>query len=117
MITFESKCDNDGIAKHAQYNSAMYMTPSHLDCKERFEQLKVSVCEMEQKLCTKIEELENQLEAHKSAQGRLHRVVQCNSKHESHCHVLVPKQTICYCYAQVGAHSHYIAENYTIQLK
>lgn len=116
MISFESKCD-DEIAKHAQYNSALYMNTSHLDCKERYEHLKISVYEMEQKLSTKIKELENQLEAHRSKLGRLHREVQCNSKHKSHCHVLVPKQTICYCYAQVGAHSHYIAENYTIQLE
>ena len=116
MITFESKCD-DEITKHAQYNSDMYMNTSHLDCEERYEQLKVSVYEMEQKVSTKIKELENQLEAHKSELGRLHREVQSNSKHKSHCHVLVPKQTICYCYAQVGAHSHYVAENYTIQLE
>ena len=118
MITFESKCD-DEITKHAQYNAEMnmYMNTSHLACEERYEQLKVSVNEVEQTFNTKIKQLEKRLEAHKSELGRLHREIQSNGKHKSHCHVLIPKQTICYCYAQVGAHSHYVAENYSKQLE
>ena len=113
MITFDSKCD-DVITKHAQYNSeiSMYMNPSHIECEERYKQLKVEMGEMEQKFDTKVKELETCLETYKSELERLHKQMQSNSKHESHCHVMIPKRTICYCYAQVGAHSHYVAENY-----
>ena len=117
MITFDSKCD-DEITKHAQYNSEvnMYTSRSHTDCEERYKRLKDTVSEVEQKFNAKVKELENYLEIYKSELERLHKQIQSNSKHtHSHCHVMVPKQTICYCYAQVGAHSHYVAENYNQQ--
>lgn len=113
MITFDSKC-NDEITRHAQYDSkmSMYTSQSHTECEERYKQLEAAVSEVEQQLNTKVKELENCLETHKSELERLRQQIQSNNVHESHCHVMVPKQTICYCYAQVGAHSHYIAENY-----
>ena len=116
MITFDSKCD-DEITKHVQYNRElnMYTSPSHVECEEKYKQLKVAVSEMEQKFDTKVKELETCLETYKSELERLHKQMQSNSKLESHCHVMIPKRTICYCYAQIGAHSHYVAESYNEQ--
>ena len=106
MITFESECDTG----HEQYNSEMNINMSHSECEERYKEIKISMNEMEQKLITKIKELEHHLEAYKSELGRLHKETQVN---KSHCHVMIPKRTLCYCYAQVGAHSHYVAESYS----
>ena len=116
MVSFESK--HDEITRQVQCSSEMnmYMSRSHLECEERYKQLTVAVSEMEQKFNKRIKELETHLEAYKSELERANKqIMQSNNECRSHCHVLIPKQTICYCYAQVGAHSHYIAENYNIQ--
>ena len=115
MITFDNEMIN-----HVQHSSVMNMyttSTSHSDCEEKHEHLKSFVNNLEQKFHTKIEELENLSEAHELELRRLNKELQSNNKHKckSHCHVMVPKQTICYCYAQVGAHSHYVAENYSKQ--
>lgn len=115
MVTVESNCD-DEITRSVRYSSeVVYASQSHLECEERYKQLKVTVVEMERTFDTKIKELESSLETYKSELGRLNKQMQSNNEQRSHCHVMVPKQTICYCYAQVGAHSHYIAGNYNIQ--
>jgi len=101
----------------AQYNSEMNMHASqpHLECEERYKRLEAVVSEMEQKFNTKIKELENGLEIQKTELERLNKQIHSNSENKSHCHVMIQKRTICYCYAQIGAHSHYIAENYSKQ--
>lgn len=115
-ITFENKCVNEAT-EHIQYNSEMNVCASqiHLECEERYKRLEVVASEMEQRFNTKIKELENCLETQKLELERLNTQIQSNNEHKSHCHVMIPKQTICYCYAQIGAHSHYVAENYSKQ--
>ena len=88
-----------------QHNSEMNMHASqpHLECEERYKRLEAVVSEMEQKFNTKIKELEKCLEIQKTELERLNIQIHSNGEIKSHSHVMIQKQIICYCYAQIGA--------------
>lgn len=118
-MTILNKSDVE-VAGHTQYSNETNVNMSsqqsyvesqpHLGYEERYQELKTAVSEVEQRLSTKIKELENCLNTYKSELERLNKEMQSNSKYTLRGHVVMPKQTICYCYAQIGMHSHYIVE-------